>query len=153
MKNFSCVIAGILIIILLSGCIGVMREEEHPPETTLTTLQAPTTTICRLNQETCNSHCGERCGSKGVDYCLFDESGCNCKYKCGRATTTITTTTTISGRVDCSTYCRKIGYMSGTCRINPGECRTRGVKEVYKVKGNKYCPKNRPEDSCCCRIE
>jgi len=146
------IIAGVLIVILLSGCIGVRKEEEGPPENA-TTVPASTTIVCKLNQDICNEHCEERCGEKGVEYCFFDETGCSCKYRCGKETTTTVATTTISKKMTCDGYCRKIGYESGICRINSGECRSRGVKEVYKVKGNKYCPKNQPEDSCCCRIE
>jgi len=149
MRNLDYAIFGIIVVILLSGCVG---DEEAAPETTLTTIPTTTAEPCRLGEEECETHCEEMCGPDGVDYCLFDEEGCNCKYECGVETTSTSTTTTI-GHVTCDIYCRGIEkYESGVCRINPGECRTRGVKETYVPRGNKYCPKNRPESSCCCRL-
>ena len=151
MRNLYYAVFGIIAVILLSGCLGGRNDEEATPETTLTSIPTTTAELCKLSQDECDTHCESMCGPDGVDYCLFDEEGCNCKYECGVETTS-TSTTTID-HVTCDIYCRMIEYESGVCRINPGECRTHGVKETYKVKGNKYCPKNRPEDSCCCRIE
>ncbi|MBU4202081.1 MAG: hypothetical protein L6243_03970 [Candidatus Altiarchaeales archaeon] len=152
MRNQDYAVFGIIAVILLSGCLGDRNDEEAAPETTLTTIPTTTTELCGLSQDECDTHCESMCGPDEVDYCLFDEEGCNCKYECGVETTS-TSTTTI-GHVTCDVYCRGIEkYESGICRINSGECRSRGVKEIYVPRGNKYCPKNRPESSCCCRLE
>jgi len=150
MRNLDYAVFGIIAVILLSGCVG---DKEVAPKTTPTTVPTTTTEPCRLSQDECDMHCERMCGPDGVDYCLFDEEGCSCKYECGVETTN-TSTTTI-GHVTCDTYCRGIDkYESGICRKNSGECRTRGVKEAYVSRGNKYCLKiSGPEDSCCCRLE
>jgi len=151
MRNRDYAVFGIIAVILLSGCLGG-RNEEAAPGTTLSTIPTTTAEPCGLSQDECDTHCESMCGPDGVDYCLFDEEGCNCKYECGVETTS-TSTTTI-GHVTCDIYCKMIGYESGICRINSGECRSRGVKETYTPRGNKFCLKiSGPEDSCCCRLE
>lgn len=56
-----------------------------------------------------------------------------------------------SGRLTCDVFCVKIGYADGVCRLNPGECRNQGAREVYKKRGDDYCRyRTGHKDTCCC---
>ncbi|MFH1788138.1 MAG: hypothetical protein ABH834_02005 [Candidatus Altiarchaeota archaeon] len=58
-----------------------------------------------------------------------------------------------SGKVSCESFCMDIGYASGECRINPGECRNKGDREVYKKRGDVYCRyRTGHRDTCCCVV-
>ena len=58
-----------------------------------------------------------------------------------------------SGRLTCDVFCVNIGYADGVCRLNPGECRNQGAREVYKKRGDDYCRyRTGHKDTCCCVV-
>lgn len=118
-----------------------------------------TTTLCQLDQSLCNDQCKIICSPAKVINCSFDLKKCSCIYKCESRTTETTTTfasittSTISKIIKtCADYCIHEGYKNGKCRLDSAECRTMAAGEVYKPKGNRYCPRGSPYDTCCCAL-
>jgi hypothetical protein len=125
-----CYIIGLtLIFVLFNGCIEIWEQEGEKGTTTTSIVVEETTTTIKT---TTTAIVTTSTTSPSIPSII----------------TTTTTTSKLS--FSCNDYCKKEGYEGGKCRKTPAQCRIYGINEIYKPLGNKYCPRGRGYDACCC---